>query len=132
MLDLVTTAADDEPDTAIEKIKFLIQEGADPNCASKETGETILHKVAANWGTDLADLICEKGINIDVRDSYGRTPLHVAASSNNSDMVQWLLGCQANLEAKTTSECQTPLHYAARFDSMESIDVLLHAGGETQ
>ena len=132
LLDLVTMAADNESDTAIEKITFLIQEGADPNYASKETGETILHKVAANWGTDLADLISEKGINIDVRDSYGRTPLHAAASSNNSDMVQWLLEFLANMEAKTTNECQTPLHYAARFDSIESINILLHAGGETQ
>ena len=129
LLQLVTASADDESETAIEKIKFLIQEGADPNYASKETSETILHKVAANWGTDLADLIVKNVMNIDVRDKYGRTPLHAAACSNNSDMVQWLI---ANVELKTRNECQTPLHYAARFDSIEAIKILLHARGKIQ
>ena len=130
MLDFATSSIDSEHEYVKERIEALLEQGADPQYASEESGQTLLHVVAANYGREIADLINDMIGNIDIRDNHGRTPLHTAASTNNSEMVEWLLDHCANLEMKTASEHQTPLHYAARYDSIHAIKILLQAGGK--
>ena len=129
LLDFATSSIDSESEYVKERIEASLEQGADPQYASKESGHTLLHVVAANYGREIADLINDKIGNIDIRDNHGRTPLHTAASTNNSEMVEWLLEHCANLEMKTANEHQTPLHYAARYDSIQAIKILLQAGG---
>lgn len=54
-------------------------------------GQTLLHEVAREWNVDVAQFLFQQGIMIDVADKYGRTPLMVAASSNNVEMITWLV-----------------------------------------
>lgn len=124
------SSMDSDPETVKERIKGFMDQGADPLYGSKETGQTLLHLVAAHWDRDIADLVVGKNFNIDVTDKHGRTPLHEAAATNNYEMVEWLIEHQANLEVKTVKECQTPLHYAARYDAMQTIRILLQADGK--
>ncbi len=72
---------------------------------------------------------CEHIPNISAQDKNGRTPLHEAARVNNTDMVEWLLSHEVNIEERTYKEQQTPLHYAARFESIEVMEILLNEGG---
>ena len=109
------------------RVKLALQLGADPLFPSRQTGQTLLHFIAAKWDREIAALLVCKIPNIDITDSHGRIPLHKAAAGNNYVMVEWLIEQQANLEAKTAKENQTPLHYAARFDAIQSIKVLLQA-----
>jgi len=129
ILDFVNAAIYSDPQTVKQRIQVALEEGADPLFPSKQTGQTLLHFIAANWETDIAELLVGKIPSINVIDTHGRTPLHDAAANNNYVMVEWLIGKQANLKAKTAKENQTPLHYAARFDAVESIKVLLQSGG---
>lgn len=54
-------------------------------------GQTILHEVARDWSTDIAIYLLAKGAKCDVTDQYGRTPLFVAAASNHTKMIMWLV-----------------------------------------
>ena len=56
-----------------------------------ETGLTALHYTAAQWDISIAKFLISKGAKIDCTDSKGRTPLHIAAYSNHTDMMQFLL-----------------------------------------
>ena len=129
ILDFMSNSIDIDHQSVKQRVQFALQQGADPLFPSRQSGQTMLHLIAANWDREIAALLMGKIPNIDVRDSHGRTPLHEAAASNNYIMVEWLIEQQANLEAKTVKENQTPLHYAARFDAIQSIKVLLQAGG---
>ena len=47
--------------------------------------------MALRWPTGLADVFLKRGGDVNHRDSFGRTPLHVASSVNAPDMVKWLI-----------------------------------------
>ena len=59
---------------------------------------------------------------------YCVTPLHVAAASNNSSVVEILASNGGLLEATTFYMLQTPLHYAARYNSPSSVKKLVEMG----
>lgn len=61
-------------------------------------------------------------------DIYGRTPLHVAASVNYTEMIDFLVASGADIEAVTVGENQTPIFYAARYDALDSMKTLLKHG----
>ena len=110
-------------------IEQFVENGADINATSETTGEGIMHEVAANWDKEVAVFLLKRGVDIDLKDKDGRTPLHVAASTNHSEMIEWLVEQGAELEARTNVEKQTPLHHAARYDSILAIQALTEKGG---
>ena len=52
----------------------------------------------------------------------GETPMHLAARSNQIDLIKLLLRHNATVDAKA-HEKQTPLHIAARLGNVEIVDV---------
>lgn len=71
---------------------------------------------------------CCLGADINRADDYGRTPLHVAASADYSEMVRFLIDNGADIQLTTKGEMQTPLHFAARNEAPQSVKVLLAYG----
>ncbi len=135
LLDIVAAAEEvDCASSLMDTIQSLIDQKAELNYSSKETGETFFHKAAVHWDSNMMDMVherfiltrsCEHILNISAQDKNGRTPLHEAARVNNTDMVEWLLSHEARMEEKTFTEQQTPLHYAARFESIEVMEILV-------
>ncbi|XP_038666132.1 transient receptor potential cation channel subfamily A member 1-like isoform X2 [Scyliorhinus canicula] len=110
-----------------EEIQKLLQQGAKIDSTDKY-GQTLLHEVARNWHVDTATFLIEKGAQVNQADYYGRTALHVAAALNYIGMIELLLKNQANIEARTTEEWQTPFHYAAKYDATNSLQCLYDKG----
>ena len=109
----------------------LLSNGADINSSDEASGSTIMHSVAEQWDTTVAQFLYERGIDIHCGDKSGKTPLHIAASTNHREMVVWLIKQGADIEAETTIEKQTPVHYAARNDSVQALDALIQHGGNS-
>ena len=51
------------------------------------------------------DLV-ENGGNIHLADYYGRTPLHIAAASDHSEMVEFLIANGADVNAVTLHDAK--------------------------
>ncbi|MFN7095826.1 MAG: ankyrin repeat domain-containing protein, partial [Burkholderiales bacterium] len=64
---------------------------------------------------------------LEAKDDEGLTPLHIAAQSEQNEMVMFLLNQGANIEAKT-NEGSTPLHLAVSNEAI--VDTLLKAGAK--
>ena len=68
---------------------------------------------------EVAQCLIENGAQIDAKDQYGETPLHIAARCDNEDLtaevslqfVTLLIEKRAQIDAKDQDEC-TPLHRA--------------------
>uniref|UniRef100_A0A3Q3GG54 Si:ch73-193i2.2 n=1 Tax=Labrus bergylta TaxID=56723 RepID=A0A3Q3GG54_9LABR len=100
----------------------VISDGADPNSCDRY-GQTIMA-----WSVDVLRFFFDRGADLLRPDQFGVTALHVASALDYQDMVQFLLDHNADPEARTLLDQQTPLHYAAKNDAAGSIRLLLQAG----
>ena len=74
--------------------------------------------------------VLDRSPKIDLRDSYGQTPLMYAAENSSAENIVVLLGAGANVNAQTDAGW-TPLMYAARNPlGSESTETLLEAGAD--
>lgn len=94
--------------------QFLIEQGADANCADPKTGETPLHAALCKANRPASDLVVQ-------------VLLSAGAKPNVSTRPGVETGCFMR-DCRTKGE--TPLHRAAAFGSEESIAMLLAAGAQ--
>ena len=73
------------------------------------------------------DLLIKKGANIEAKDKYEKTPLHLAAKRGHKHIVALLISKGAQIEAKD-ERGRTPLYLAAE-KGHESIVRLLKQYG---
>jgi uncharacterized protein len=109
--------------------QFLLENGADPNRASPETGETPLHSaLSKSWPecTLVLKVLLAHGANPNVatkpgiatqsfmRDARtkGETPLHRAAAFAGEEAIQLLLDAGARIDAKDMNG-DSPLSWAS-------------------
>jgi ankyrin repeat protein len=64
---------------AVQVVKFLLANGANPNLLSSPLNQTPLHLAAYFGYKTIVAALLEKGANADLRDSNGKTPLDLAA-----------------------------------------------------
>jgi len=77
---------------------------------------------------DVKSFIDEKGINVNVRDTYGKTPLHAAVGAESIEIVEFLVSKNADVNAEDV-EKKTPLHWATIYnDNIEVAKLLVSKG----
>ncbi|MHC4662708.1 MAG: ankyrin repeat domain-containing protein [Planctomycetota bacterium] len=90
---------------------------------------TPLHFAAQKGYIIAAFLLCDRGANVNARDSNDSTPIHWAASRGRMDITALLLGKGANVNARTGFR-MTPLHYAAMGRRTEIMRLLIRRGAD--
>lgn len=97
----------------------------------KETAYTMLDKsgfTLFHWATllnqlDAFDLMLQKEKNIDIRNKYGSTPLHLAIMYQQAPMVEFLLNNRADPNA--LNDDYSPLCFASHRKSEKIVQMLL-------
>jgi ankyrin repeat protein len=109
-----------------QKIRLLLESGADPNKASR-IGRTPLIVAAGTAGTlEAVKLLLEKGTDVNAADGNGFTPLIVAAGVDNAPVAKLLIEKGANINAKAnTGQEATPLMSAAHNGNVQLTRLLL-------
>ena len=123
-------------DSALAVARLLIEHGADANHRNDE-GITPLHTAAAVGSIEIAGLLLSKGADVNAADATGWTPLSMAALTG-PEITAFLLsrGADPNPSEYTEEqgcacvECETPLHLAARSDSIATVRALVEAGAQ--
>ncbi len=103
------------------------QVGANP--LKVPTGRsTLLHVCCVNPdAVQCMDALSERGLDINARDRFGCTPLHIAAACENLSAVDWLIRKGAELSPIDVMG-QSPLDHG--LESPDLIDRLLAAGAD--
>jgi ankyrin repeat protein len=113
----------------IDRVRALLEQGADANAAQGD-GMSVLHHAARSGNATLAELLIEKGANVEAKTRLGDyRPLHVASGSGRSAVVAILLAAGAEVNALTTTGA-APLHFAAASGSADTVAALLGAGAD--
>ena len=74
-------------------------------------------------------LLLENGYKINHADANKNTPLHLAASKGDVNIIYLLLEQGAKINAKNKDK-DTPLHLATRYGNEEAVNLLLHLGAD--
>ncbi|WP_265036680.1 ankyrin repeat domain-containing protein [Wolbachia endosymbiont (group A) of Anomoia purmunda] len=114
-------------------VENLIEDGADKNAISSN-GCTLAHYAAigdeSGMSCVLEYLVEEEGINFNVTDNLGSTPLHWAAYWRNNEVVEYLVEKQ-NVDINVTdNEGRTPLHWAAYHAKIDLVKYFIERGAE--
>ena len=115
-----------------EVAQLLVDEGAD-TAAHNLRGITPLHlalRECTKNEVDAAPYITLLASNINVKDSHGKIPLHLAAILGCVSYVSMLVQHGADVNVLDNSG-RNPLHFAARNGDVPTVDLLLQTGCES-
>jgi len=104
-----------------EVIKYLRSVGSH---AKSDKGLTrAMCTAAAEGNVELIRKLIEAGVDPNVTDSDGRTPLHIACAKASNVAVDFLMTCGARLNVSDNFG-NTPLNYAQRGDSKSKREII--------
>jgi uncharacterized protein len=95
---------------------------------AKDAGTALLD-AARDGDMALAEKLIDKGVNINVQDAKGWTPLMFAVSSADTKLIKLLLakGADANV---ATNKGWTPLMKACVHNHVDTMELLMHRGAD--
>ena len=102
------------------KLRWLWQHGA--------SDESVLLAAARRGFTDIVEAVVLAGVDIDVRDSSGRTALLRAVSAQCADVARFLLTCGCNHSLLTSNDGRHPIYHLLYNDDRQTLVCLLAAG----
>jgi len=90
---------------------------------------TALHLAVKRSHNNIAYLLLEYKVNLDIRDEIGMTPLHISCQNGNFDLVQALVkhGANVNYRDKNGNTC---LHICAQNNFHRLADYLIQSGAD--
>lgn len=113
-----------------EAVDVLLLAGADPALADRY-GNTALHLAAGQEAGDMTSHLLQRpevrGL-LEVANTAGLCPLHVAVLSNHLPSVRTLLQCGADVELRERTSGRTALHLATEADNVSLAGCLLLEG----
>ena len=128
-------AARSRQDSA-DKVKLLLEAGADPRGRENLDGMTALHIAAMKGNRASAELLLRSGSEVNARDDQGLPPLKLALvmapdrpAGEEAAMIKLLLEAGADIRWKSPNGDSIFLT-AARYARAETLGLLLDAGAE--
>lgn len=107
--------------------EYLLANGADAN-ARRITGASPLYFAASYNHTRIVELLLSKyKAIVDLSTFDGSTPLHVACEHGSADIVQLLIGAQANVNAKM-NDGTTAIMLACQNGHLPIVQMLVSTG----
>lgn len=114
-----------------EAMRLLLEKGANPNIQDR-WGKTPLSNAASEGKTSILKLLlAQDGIDVDVQNDDGETPLRLATIYNKAESVRLLLEKGANPDIQGNGGA-TPVLRAASRGFTEVLKMLLEAGANPE
>lgn len=113
----------------LDTAQALLEAGADPRLTDGANSFPLHFAAEIEGAQTVAKSLVGHGAQIDARNAYGLTALHVAAKSGNVDMVIWLIEAGADIQARDL-EGHTPLLLAAREGQIATLTTLKSSGAD--
>lgn len=122
-----------ESNSLIHFVKFLIDEKSDISILNNEGSSPMHlciergHKEIINYILNIKDV--QTKFNLNVRDKYGRTILHLSAIKGYNSIVEKLIHLGVSVHELDNRQW-TPLHYASLYSREDIVRTLLAKGAD--
>jgi len=123
-------------DTYFDVVRYLLEHGADVDTEANTKHSTPVHLASFHGGFKVAKLLLDHGVDINVRDKKGRTPLHKSLIDLEDGMADYyidavwsLLEHGADVNALDNNHL-TPLHVVLEYGNIKATRVLLEHGAD--
>ncbi len=113
----------------IDRVKSDISSGADVNSKDGRTGWTLLHIAVRNKQTQIAQLLIDKGADVNAKDNHGKTPMHLAVESGQKAIVEALIAKGADLNVMD-GRADNALTLSRKNNQKEITELLIKNGAE--
>ena len=109
----------------VERVRDMLDHGAATNARDGKTMTTALHWAVSMGHLEVAELLLQRGAEVDARATDGSTPLHAAAREGDDETAEFLLDHGAN-PSICTAQGKTALDLALDFadEEVELVDRL--------
>jgi ankyrin repeat protein len=114
-------------DGDLEKVKQLLERGADVNAKDEILGETALMWASSNGQKEVVEFLIEKGADVNAKTRFGNTALMYASEKGHKEVVELLIKKGADINARDEYGW-TPLVYACIHK--EIVEILLQNGAD--
>ena len=114
----------------IEAVKQHVAAGTDINAHGGKYDGTALHEAARSGRKEIAELLIDKGAEVNAQGQYMGTPLHYAIGEGHKEIAELLIAKGADVNAKI-EDGKTPLDLAIHLKRTETADLLRKHGGKT-
>lgn len=125
---LLFKAVSGDSEAGLAMLQKLIAAGADLDLRAQGSGESVLHRAAANDRQDVCDALIAAGMNINTTDALGNTPLAYAVRRESIEMCRRLLAAGADLNAGENGGIKMFRPYGLRKETEQIFRLLLDAG----
>lgn len=115
--------------TALIRSGVFTKHRSDPSTTAGAENFAVMHEFAAYGMLEAMAILLDRGVDVDLEDLSGRTPLHFAAGANQLLMARLLIerGADAN---SMTQDGRTPLCNAIKSGYEEMVRLLVALGGD--
>lgn len=113
----------------VEKLRALLESGEIDVARQNEHGFPPLHVATLTEKPEIIDLLLEQGADINARDKFQSTPLHIAANEGLLATTAHLLKYKPDLELRAT-DGYTPFHFTVSRRRHDVMRLLLEHGAE--
>jgi len=111
-------------------VDTLIEAGANLSVKVQKPRHTVMH-IAAAFGTSrIIDRLVQSGIDVNVKNDLGVSPIYFAATKNNIEAIDALIKHGADIHFKLESG-ESPLHFACEYGLASAIR-LIEAGADME
>lgn len=115
----------------LEIVKVLHQHGANIDAISEDhRGVSVLHFAVIKHHVDIIKYLINQGVTMNVFDSTGFSPLHIAAKHGYTDITDLLIKGGSVVDCFFNDPMHTPLMTSITSEQYNSIKTLLEAGAK--
>nr|XP_026691374.1 transient receptor potential cation channel subfamily A member 1 homolog isoform X5 [Ciona intestinalis] len=113
----------------VESVRKLLENKISSAIWRYESKKSIFLESIKHCNEEMWEILLKHGANIDQRDEYNVTALHLASQKGNTQTVKFLLRHKCSIDIADLHHQQTALHYATTTNGCtETIKLLLDKG----